>query len=209
MRKINLILLLFILFYEFPVAFSQTGNRIFLEIKYPIPTGTNFLNNAYYYGYTGFFNTNLGYSRKLGDQFGVGGAFGTTYLRLLKTNMNNIILSPTVQGYYYFPVERERNKVTQMIEIGYSFWSFFSNNLNYPADSTIVTDPEGHYHENRHGFVLGTSTKVSYVISERVSIDFIIELNFHRLKAINREERSGYNQNVAILFPGLGISVDL
>jgi len=209
LRNIITILLIFLLFYELSPAYSQTGNKIFLEIKYPLPVGENFLSRAYNNGYTGFFNTNLGYSRKLGDQFGAGGAFGTTYLRLLETNMNAVVLCPMVQGFYYFPVETERNKVTQMIAIGYSFWSFFSDNLNFPSDSTIVTDPDGHYRENRHGFALGSSTKVSYFISDRVSIDFIIQLNFHRLKAIKTEERSWYNQNVAILFPGLGISVDL
>ena len=205
----HLILLLFLLFYGFPATFAQTGNRIFLEIKYPIPAGTNFLSKAYDNGYTGFFNTSIGYGRTLGDQFGAGGAFSSMYLRLLETNMNALVMCPTVQGFYYFPVENERNKVTQMIEVGYSFWSFFSNDLKFPSDSTIITDPEGHYRENRHSFVLGSSTKVSYIISDRVSLDFIIQINFHRLNAIKTEERSGYNQNVAILFPGLGISVDL
>jgi hypothetical protein len=178
-------------------------------VKYPIPAGTNFLSNSYDDGYTGFLSSSVGYGRKIGEKFGAGGAFSTTYLRLLETNMNAVVLCPTVQGFYYFPVERERNRVTQMIEIGYSFWSFFSNDLKFPSDSTIVTDPDGHYKENRHGFTLGSSTKISYVISDRISIDFIIQLNFHRLKAIKTEERSGYNQNVAILFPGLGISIDL
>lgn len=209
MKYLTAILLIFILFHEFPAAYSQTWNKIFLEIKYPLPVGENFLSRAYDNGYTGFFNSGMGYSRKMGDQFGAGAAFGTTYLRLLETNMNAIVLCPTVQGFYYFPVETERNKVTQMIEIGYSFWRFFSNNLIFPADSTIVTDPDGYYRENRHGFALGSSTKVSYFISDRISIDFIIELNFHRLRAIKTEERSGYNQNIAILCPGVGISFDL
>ena len=145
----------------------------------------------------------------MGEQFGIGGAFGTTYLRLLETNMNAVILCPTVQGFYYFPVESEQNRVTQMIEIGYSLWSFFSNNLKFPSDSTFMTDPDGYYKENRHGFAIGSSTKVSYIVSDRVSIDFIIQLNFHRLSAIKTEEQSGYNQNVAILYPGIGISIDL
>lgn len=209
MRNITAILLIFILFHEVPTAYSQTGNKIFFEIKYPLPAGANFLSKAYDNGYTGFFSSSLGYCRKIGVQFGAGGAFGTTFLRLLETNMNAVVLCPAVQGFYYFPVEMERNKVTQMIEIGYSFWHFFSNDLKFPADSTIIAEQNGHYHENRHGFALGSSTKISYFISDRVSIDFIIELNFHRLKAIKTEERSGYNQNVAILYPGVGISVDL
>jgi hypothetical protein len=190
-------------------ACSQTVNKIFLEIKYPVPAGANFLTSAYYDGYTGFFDARLGYGRKFSDQFGAGAAFNTTFLRLPETNMNAMVLCPALQGFYYFPVERKRNKVTQMIEIGYSFWSFFTDNLNFPSDSSIVTNPDGHYRERRHGFTLGSSTKVSYFISDRISIDFIIELNFHRIRAIKKEERSGYNQNVAIIYPGLGISLDL
>lgn len=205
LRNILIILISF-LSLESSYVYPQSENILFMEIKYPFPAGQNFLSSAYDYGYTGFFKSDMGYERKIGDKLGVGASFSTAYLKMFETNMNLVVLCPTIKGFYYFPVESEQNRVIQIIEVGYSAWNFFTNDLKLSSDTTIVTDQDGRYRDSRNGFTIGSSTKVSYFISERISIYFIFHFSFYRLVAEKAEERVGFNQNVAILSPGIGIT---
>ncbi len=199
MRK--LIIVGLVLFNSF-FSYSQfsTGSISF-ELRYPISIGDNFINKG---GYSGLFDIGVDYNVIKTNGFGFGVLLNSSVFRLNENDLNLLVLSPKVKAEY----EISLNKLTiiPQIGIGYSNWRFRAPGITYLDEFGIQIHDEK-FKQNYNGLTVKGATKILINSDKNLKWYFNLAYEFTRLeKPQNAVNTSRYNQNIQLIYPGIGMT---
>jgi hypothetical protein len=187
-------------------SFSQEKEpkgRFILNASYPIPVGWDFINKAYVNGYMGVVAGEIGYSFNIFSKLFTGINIEMDYLYLDSANLNLEILKPTLSFNYPFKIKKF--EIVPQFNIGYSQWRFYSEII---LGSGTNNDSLSYY-ESTNGLSMSASLYICYPVSKRVSLNVSCRYEYTHLGLPANQVKMSYNQNIQILYPGLGLRFKL
>lgn len=189
MKKLVIVLLILT---QVTTAFSQTNKRdIAFELRCPIPTGNNFLNEAFGKGYIGITDIGVDYSVFKKGNWSFGILNNTSLLTLPPSEVTLLIVSPKIKIDY--SISFGKVSFTPNIALGYSSWRFKSHN---DIDS---------YKENQDGFTCKAGSKLVLNCNNHINLYLQIAYEYTKLELLDNSQDYKYNRNIEVLYPGFGV----
>jgi hypothetical protein len=196
MRRLTVIGLL-ALYSTFAIS-QESKSNLMLDVSYPIPIGYNYIN---YNEYLGFGDLGLSYSIQAFNKMQFVLGLSSSYYNLAIPDFNYsdarmTTISPKI-GLNYLINLGKQTLITQGT-CGYTTLI-----VKIPA-----TNQDSGYNLIRHGFSYKGGMKFSFLSINKLTLYIEMLYEFTRL---SKSERSDipYNRNIQILYPGVGIMLDL
>lgn len=193
-----------IIFQSITSCAQNNAHKISFELRYPVPFGDNFINNAYDNGYSGLIDIGIDYNIIEKNGLGIGILLNSSFLKLSETDVSLIILSPKIKIDYEYKVDQF--SIIPQIGLGYSNWQF-----RIPAYN--LTDADGNPLEGedqvkyRNGLTIKGGAKFVFNSNKRLDFYFQIAYEFTKLdKPDNGASNSANNRNIHLFYPGVGVS---
>ena len=202
MRKL---ILLGLILFQGVLVYSQVNTEsISFGLRYPYPTGYNYINKGLDNGYLGIIDVEVDYGVLKLDKLSFGLLFNASHLKLSKTDMDLWIISPKIKIDYRIKINKF--SLIPQFGIGYSNWRFRSPAYTLYDEYGTAYKIEG-YKRNENGLSLKTATKIEMNINDRLQGFFQLAYEFTRLeKPETPAKNSNDNRNMQILYPVFGIN---
>lgn len=197
MKKI--LLTLFIAVQLNNIVAQSYKNNITFELRYPVPTGENFINKAFGNGYKGLIDMGVGYNFLQLDHLGMGILFNSSFLNLSEFDMSLMILSPKIGIEYKIPLQ----KFTFVPHVAFGYSNFQFTTTSWTDEFGNVVDSK--HKENLDGITFKGSARLLLNRSKRLEYYLQLAYEFTKLEKWDGTPNISYNRNIQILYPGIGL----
>lgn len=199
MKKVTFLLIILI---QVSTLLAQNKKQyLAFELRYPIPTGNNFVNKGFDYGYTGWIDAGLDYNFFTTGKLGIGLTFNSSFLRLPNYKVNLMILSPKIKIEYQ--IKLNKIAIVPNIAIGYSNWSFRQK----LKTMDMIGNPTGTqlYKEIYDGLTIKGATKL--VFNSENPLNWYVQMayEFTRLEKPEYGYSDSRSRNMKMFYPGGGV----
>jgi hypothetical protein len=178
------------------------GDYISFEVRYPIPVGDNFINKGATDGYFGIVDLGVDYTILKVNNLGVGLMINSSVLKFSAFDVTLWTISPKVKIDYVINLNRIR--LIPGAGFGYSNWRSYSKLPNF----SVSGEPSGTSLDKtvQNALSFQAEAKVLFRKEKRINWYFEIAYEFTRLeKPEFPAEDSGFNRNIQLLYPGIGM----
>jgi hypothetical protein len=189
----NRLIVIIVLTFFTSRVFTQTFlNSINIDVRYPIATGNNFMNNNDLGDYKGVADIGIGLNIYQLKNISLGVQFNASILRLQITDLTATGVSPKITASYDF---RPGNvSIIPQAAFGYASWKMKS-------DQYVKTE-QGMTFEGSLRIVLRPSGKLNFYFSGAYQYTRLGKPKYGELD-------SDFNRNISTFYPGIGLLVKL
>jgi hypothetical protein len=180
----------------------NTENISFV-LRYPIPTGDNFINKGLDNGYLGIIDAGVDYNIIKTNGLGIGLLMNTSFLRFSESDLTLMILSPKIKVEY--EIDFSIISIIPLIGAGYSNWRFRAPGMNLKDEFGNPVQGEK-FKENENGLTLVGAAKIVLNNDKRIKWYLNFSYEFTKLeKPPEPAEDNKFNRNMHMLYPGIGM----
>lgn len=178
---------------------AQSYKNITFELRYPVPTGENFINKAFGNGYKGLIDMGVGYNFLQLDHLEMGILFNSSFLSLSDYDMSLMILSPKIGIEYKIPL----HKFTFIPHVAFGYSNFQFTSTSWTDEFGNVVDSK--HKENLDGITFKGSARWLLNSSKRLEYYLQLAYEFTKLGKMESTPNISYNRNIQNLYPGIGL----
>jgi hypothetical protein len=191
--KMNrLIVLIVLTLFTFKVFSQNFLNSINIDVRYPIATGNNFMNNNDLGDYKGIADVGIGLNLYQVKNISLGVQFNTSILRLRISDLTATGLSPKITASY--DLRSGNVSIIPQAAFGFASWKLKA----------------GQYVNTEQGMTVEGSLRI--VLRRPGRLNFYILGSYQHTRLGKPKEGqldSDYNRNISTFYPGIGLIVKL
>ncbi|QRR00166.1 hypothetical protein [Dyadobacter sandarakinus] len=172
-------------------SFAQfKGSDFSLNLGYPIPVGSNFVNEGFSVGYKGIADIGLDYTIFKASKVDVGMLINSSFLKFTPADVLLNVISPKVKLGY--TMQLRKIVIQPQLALGYVHFGFKGSKYNYK--------------ESVDGLAARVSAKAILKSARKINYYLSLAYEMNRIGKLRPEVPStSYDRNIQFVIPGVGI----